>query len=67
MWTTQPAASPTQQNATTQPDGQPRRQLDTSRATALFGFRATTLFTEGLERTIEWYLTRRDEAEARTS
>jgi GDP-L-fucose synthase len=51
----------------TQPDGQPRRQLDTSRAADLFGFRATTPFTEGLGRTIEWYLNHRDEAEARTS
>jgi GDP-L-fucose synthase len=37
------------------PDGQPRRCLDTSRAERLFGFRATTSFEEGLERTIEWY------------
>lgn len=38
-----------------QPDGQPRRQLDTSRAQALFGFRARTSFEDGLARTIEWY------------
>jgi GDP-L-fucose synthase len=37
------------------PDGQPRRCLDTSRAEALFGFRATTSFEDGLRRTIEWY------------
>lgn len=37
------------------PDGQPRRQLDVSRATRLFGFRAKTDFREGLRRTIEWY------------
>jgi GDP-L-fucose synthase len=37
------------------PDGQPRRSLDTSRAERLFGFRATTSFEEGLERTIAWY------------
>ncbi len=37
------------------PDGQPRRSLDTSRAERLFGFRATTGFEEGLQRTIEWY------------
>jgi GDP-L-fucose synthase len=36
------------------PDGQPRRSLDTSRATA-FGFKATTDFDEGLSRTIEWW------------
>lgn len=51
----------------TQPDGQPRRQLDTSRAEELFGFRATTPFAEGLRRTVEWYRTHRDEAEARAS
>ncbi len=51
----------------TQPDGQPRRQLDTSRAAELFGFRATTPFADGLRRTVEWYLAHRDEAEARTS
>jgi GDP-L-fucose synthase len=51
----------------TQPDGQPRRQLDTSRAAELFGFRATTPFADGLRRTVEWYRTHRDEAEARTS
>jgi GDP-L-fucose synthase len=37
-----------------QPDGQPRRCLDVSRAAA-FGFRAETSFDEGLRRTIEWY------------
>jgi GDP-L-fucose synthase len=39
----------------TKPNGQPRRCLDTSRAEALFGFRARTDFHEGLLRTIEWY------------
>jgi GDP-L-fucose synthase len=39
----------------TQPDGQPRRSLDTSRAERLFGFRATTSFEDGLRRTIAWY------------
>jgi GDP-L-fucose synthase len=38
-----------------QPDGQPRRSLDTARAERLFGFRATTSFEDGLRRTIEWY------------
>ncbi len=38
-----------------QPNGQPRRKLDTSRALHLFGFRATTPFEVGLERTIFWY------------
>ena len=39
----------------TKPDGQPRRRLDTTRALAGFGFRATTDFREGLRRTIDWY------------
>jgi len=38
-----------------QPDGQPRRCLDTARAERLFAFRATTSFEDGLRRTIEWY------------
>jgi GDP-L-fucose synthase len=37
------------------PDGQPRRCLDVSRAEREFGFRATTDFETGLNRTIEWY------------
>jgi GDP-L-fucose synthase len=38
-----------------QPDGQPRRQLDTSRAYEKFGFQATTSLTDGLRRTIDWF------------
>jgi GDP-L-fucose synthase len=38
-----------------QPNGQPRRCLDVSRAEREFGFRATTPFEEGLRKTIEWY------------
>jgi GDP-L-fucose synthase len=38
-----------------QPDGQPRRCLDTSRAEREFGFRARIGFDEGLRQTIEWY------------
>ncbi len=38
-----------------QPDGQPRRMLDTSRALAAFGFKAQTDFRTGLKETIEWY------------
>ena len=37
------------------PDGQPRRQLDVSRAFEKFGFRAQTSLEDGLRRTIEWY------------
>jgi len=42
---------------TSLPDGQPRRCLDTTRAAAYFGFRASTPFDEGLRRTIDWYRT----------
>ena len=40
---------------TTQPNGQPRRMLDTSRAAELFGFRAGTSMDEGLTKTITWF------------
>ncbi len=40
---------------TSQPNGQPRRCLDVSRAEREFGFRARTPFDEGLRKTIEWY------------
>ena len=40
---------------TSQPNGQPRRCLETSRAERLFGFKAQTPFEEGLRRTIAWY------------
>ena len=49
------------------PDGQPRRQLDTTRAAELLGFRSNTSFEDGLRTTVEWYLTHREEAEARAS
>ncbi|MGB8700078.1 MAG: GDP-L-fucose synthase [Thermosynechococcaceae cyanobacterium] len=38
-----------------QPNGQPRRCLDTERALEKFGFKAQVSFEEGLRRTIEWY------------
>jgi GDP-L-fucose synthase len=38
-----------------QPNGQPRRWLDTSRAEREFGFRARIGFDEGLKQTIDWY------------
>ncbi|MDX6612622.1 MAG: GDP-L-fucose synthase [Blastocatellia bacterium] len=37
------------------PDGQPRRQLDTSRAYERFGFRAQTSLEDGLRKTIDWF------------
>jgi GDP-L-fucose synthase len=47
------------------PDGQPRRRVDPSRAASSFGFKAEVQFAEGLRRTVDWYLTHRDEAVAR--
>ena len=38
-----------------QPNGQPRRCLDTSRAQEAFGFTAQVGFRQGMARTIEWY------------
>jgi len=37
------------------PDGQPRRCLDTSRATELLGFTASTSLEDGLRETIAWF------------
>jgi GDP-L-fucose synthase len=42
-----------------QPNGQPRRKLDTDRAKERFGFEAQTVFEEGLQRTIYWYQSHR--------
>jgi GDP-L-fucose synthase len=50
---------------TSKPDGQPRRCVDPSRARELFGFEATTDFRDGLQATIDWYRSHREEAEAR--
>jgi nucleoside-diphosphate-sugar epimerase len=44
---------------TSQPDGQPRRMLDTSRAASEFGFKAKTSFEEGLRKTVYYYLQHR--------
>ena len=38
-----------------QPNGQPRRQLDTRRAFEEFSWKAETPFEEGLRKTIDWY------------
>jgi GDP-L-fucose synthase len=40
---------------TSKPNGQPRRQLDVTRARELFGFEAQTSLREGLQQTIAWY------------
>ncbi len=47
---------------TTQPNGQPRRKLDTSRARAGFGFLAQTPFPVGLAKTLHWYRDQRTSA-----
>ncbi len=43
----------------TQPNGQPRRRLDTSRALERFGWKATTPLAQGLRQTLDWYLAER--------
>lgn len=50
---------------TTKPNGQPRRKLETSKAEALFGFRAQTPFEEGMRCTIDWYRQHRLEIAAK--
>jgi GDP-L-fucose synthase len=49
---------------TTKPNGQPRRALDTTKAEALFGFRAKTPLEDGLRQTVEWYRQARAKAAA---
>lgn len=39
-----------------QPDGQPRRRLDTTKARRLFGFEARTDLDEGIGRVVDWYV-----------
>jgi GDP-L-fucose synthase len=41
------------------PDGQPRRCLDVRRARDVLGFTAATSLSEGLDKTIAWYLAQR--------
>jgi GDP-L-fucose synthase len=48
-----------------QPDGQPRRCVDTSRAFEEFGFRARVSLQDGMEQTIRWYLEQQGSADAR--
>ncbi len=45
---------------TDQPNGQPRRGLDVSRAKKLFGWSAQVPFEEGIRRTVEWFKANRD-------
>ena len=44
---------------TDQPNGQPRRGLDVTRAKEYFGWKAQVPFEEGMRRTIEWFKTNR--------
>ena len=46
---------------TSKPDGQPRRRLDTTRAHKEFNWEATSEFREGLEQTVAWYESHRQE------
>jgi len=50
-----------------QPDGQPRRCLDTSRALAEFGWRANTPLDRGLPKTVDWYLKNKSKLQAHSS
>lgn len=40
---------------TSKPDGSPRRSCDNSKAKEKIGFVATTIFDDGLRKTIDWY------------
>ncbi len=46
------------------PDGQPRRCLDTTKASKVLGWQAAVDFEEGLKQTIDWYEKNRAEAPA---
>ena len=40
----------------TKPDGQPRRCLDTTKARDVLGFEAKTGLSEGLKKTVQYFL-----------
>jgi GDP-L-fucose synthase len=42
------------------PNGQPRRQLEVSRAERYFGFRSHTALEAGLRATVDWYAANRE-------
>lgn len=50
-----------------EPNGQPRRRLDTSRAATAFGWLARTPFDEGLRRTVTWYREQRAQGDTMSS
>ena len=45
---------------TSKPNGQPRRGLDVSKATKMFGFTAQHRLREGIPKTISWFMSNRD-------
>lgn len=47
-----------------QPNGQPRRKLNTDRARDRFGFESEVGFEEGVASTVEWFLSNREWVEA---
>jgi GDP-L-fucose synthase len=49
---------------TSYPNGQPRRNVDSSRAATEFGFEADTTFREGLSQVIDWYRANREQLAA---
>lgn len=49
---------------TSQPNGQPRRRLDVTRARERFGFEARTSLSDGLSRTVAWYEEQRNQGRA---
>ena len=49
---------------TSQPDGQPRRRLDVSKAEQEFGFRGRTDLHAGLKQTLDWYRRTQGDAHA---
>lgn len=51
---------------TSKPNGQPRRMVDTSKAEKEFNFKAKTSLKDGLEKTIRWYLLKKEKKYATT-
>lgn len=49
------------------PNGQPRRQLDVSRARHLFGFSAAWRLRDGIPRTVEWFMSNIEKGREATS
>jgi GDP-L-fucose synthase len=45
---------------TSKPNGQPRRGLDVSRAEQLFGFKAKHRLRDGIPKTVEWFMSNRN-------